>query len=326
MKSKYSEYKVKNMPPKLKKKQKQSASDFISKHFFKKPNQDPSSDSKSENEVDENQQEINKKDQQVENVDTPVVELIEDDIEIENVGLSKTPDGKRLSRSPVRHSKTDKRVHLLSRTDLQFDSDEIDDGKNNENKASDVNENEDKNSETESPAKKKSKLGDDNYKSNNNYNYNSTSAANLSTEKNHPPPNFKFPTKKYGNKNRGCNAIWFQEHPWLTYKENTATELEDSNDKLLCHFCLKALSENLIQKPNDLSKTFIDGFSNWQNGKRTIIIHEKSQFHKDCVSLVESNTNVGELLSTEFKNERQKSCNFFLERKLMCFEVVRGPL
>ena len=63
------------MPP-PKKKPKQSASDFINRHFFKKPSQVISND--------ENQQDINEKDQQVKNVSTPTDELIEDDIDLVN--------------------------------------------------------------------------------------------------------------------------------------------------------------------------------------------------------------------------------------------------
>ena len=77
-------------------------------------------------------------------------------------------------------------------------------------------------------------------------------------EKFHPPAGFKFPKKKYGDKNRGCLANWFHEYPWLTYKENTASAQEESNDKIFCSFCIKAVHQNLIQKPKEMN--FIDGY------------------------------------------------------------------
>ena len=58
-------------------------------------------------------------------------------------------------------------------------------------------------------------------------------------DKPHQPLQFSFPKRSFGKKvvvQRSCQATWFSTWQWLHYQE--------SEDSLLCYFCLKATREN----------------------------------------------------------------------------------
>ena len=54
----------------------------------------------------------------------------------------------------------------------------------------------------------------------------------------HPPSSFRFPTRKYGSRDRSCQHSWFNEFDFLHY--------DIESDVLFCHTCQRAVREGKI--------------------------------------------------------------------------------
>ena len=78
-------------------------------------------------------------------------------------------------------------------------------------------------------------------------------------DKPHQPLQFSFPKRSFGKKvvvQRSCQATWFSTWKWLHYQE--------SEDSLLCYFCLKATREKRVVVTSNLGscdQAFVSSFN-----------------------------------------------------------------
>ena len=54
----------------------------------------------------------------------------------------------------------------------------------------------------------------------------------------HPPAGFSFPKRRFGDRERSCQAKWFVDYPFLHY--------DTERDVLLCHTCVVAVQQKKI--------------------------------------------------------------------------------
>ena len=78
----------------------------------------------------------------------------------------------------------------------------------------------------------------------------STSVACMSVDKPfRPPSSFKFPTRRYGARDRSCQHSWFKDFDFLHY--------DIVLDVLFCHTCLRALAEKKILSSKRIDNAFV---------------------------------------------------------------------
>ena len=75
----------------------------------------------------------------------------------------------------------------------------------------------------------------------------STSTALVHVDKPfHPPSSFRFPTQKYGLRDRSCQHSWFSEF-----------DFDIESDALFCHTCQRAVREEKIRSSKGPDQAFV---------------------------------------------------------------------
>ena len=78
----------------------------------------------------------------------------------------------------------------------------------------------------------------------------STTAACMSVDKPfRPPSSFKFPTRRYGERDRSCQHSWFKDFNFLHY--------DIARDVLFCHTCQRAVAEKKILSSKRIANAFV---------------------------------------------------------------------
>ena len=65
----------------------------------------------------------------------------------------------------------------------------------------------------------------------------------------HPSSSFKFPTRKYGSRDRCCQHSWFSEFDFLHY--------DIAHDALFCRTCQRAVAEGKIRSSKRVDNAFV---------------------------------------------------------------------
>lgn len=65
----------------------------------------------------------------------------------------------------------------------------------------------------------------------------------------HPPSSFRFPTRKYGLRDRSCQHSWFSEFDFLHYDIEV--------DALFCHTCQRAVREGKVRSLKRPDQAFL---------------------------------------------------------------------
>ena len=84
----------------------------------------------------------------------------------------------------------------------------------------------------------------------------------------HQPAGFKFPLKEIGKQHRSFQPIWFSKWKWLHYSES------DSDDKVFCHTCIKAVRDFKISSKNAEEAFLTRGYNNWKAATDAFRKHE----------------------------------------------------
>ena len=141
-------------------------------------------------------------------------------------------------------------------------------------------------------------------------------AANV-PEKFHPPMRFGFPKCVFGSakkEERSFRADWCLRYPWLHY--------DATNDSAFYHVCLKADQEGKSLSSTKRDPAFVSkGYTYWKDATSA---HQQSHCHREAIEVVivlpKVNTDVGELLSREHHEEKEKN------KKMLRFLKVSGFL
>ena len=117
-------------------------------------------------------------------------------------------------------------------------------------------------------------------------------------------PVLQFPMRSFGKQQRAFRSSWYTQYPWLHYQEG--------NDSVLCFHCMVARKRGLLHGTGDAVFSRI-GFSNWKKALEKFEKHQKSNYHRDAVQLITSNTkNVGEMLSESYAQQKVENRQVFM--------------
>ena len=64
-----------------------------------------------------------------------------------------------------------------------------------------------------------------------------------------PPSSFKFPTRRYGARDRSCQHSWFKDFDFLHY--------DIALNALFCHTCQRAVAEKKILSSKRINNAFV---------------------------------------------------------------------
>ena len=117
-------------------------------------------------------------------------------------------------------------------------------------------------------------------------------------------PVLQFPMRSFGKQQRVFRSSWYTQYPWLHYQEGS--------DSVLCFQCMVARKRSLLHGTGDAVFSQI-GFSNWKKALEKFEKHQKSNYHRDAVQLITSNTkNVGEMLSESYAQQKVENRQVFM--------------
>ncbi len=120
-----------------------------------------------------------------------------------------------------------------------------------------------------------------------------------------------YPRRKFGLKSpvfRAFQSSWYKRWPWIHY--------DQANDCVFCFTCLKAKRLGMLKAcASKGEEAFLSrGYTNWKDvsGKHGgFSKHENSQVHRHNIEITsKSMGDVGELLLSEIKKEKEKNCAY----------------
>ena len=94
-----------------------------------------------------------------------------------------------------------------------------------------------------------------------------------------PPQTYEFKKRKFGKgdnvRERSCSHRWFTDFDWAHY--------DPVKDLLFCFTCIRASKLKLVTAAKKLPKIFTtDGFCYWNDGKKALEGHQKSEYHQEA--------------------------------------------
>ena len=123
------------------------------------------------------------------------------------------------------------------------------------------------------------------------------------------PTNYVFPSRSFGLSKplkRSFQSSWFSRFHWLHY--------DASKDCAFCFICCKAIKSNKVRITGVTEHAFITkGFTNWKDATRIYNRHEASDFHRKCVEALQSQVDIGEVLSSQHAQEKKTNRDYLLK-------------
>ena len=129
------------------------------------------------------------------------------------------------------------------------------------------------------------------------------------------PTSMYFPKKNYGQTkvvSRSFQSKWYKDWPWLHYIAAT--------DSVLCYTCATAVKQKKLPTSATcrMDEAFVSrGYGNWKSPTVAFKKHESTICHRTTtevmISLSTQVCDIGEQLSTRYREERAENREIFLK-------------